>query len=404
MNITFLIGNGFDRALGLKTSYTHFYKKYCKLVSGVEIIDKFRKEIDNNIKSETEQAEKLWSDAELGLAKVTSEYSIQDFVVCCEDIHERLTEYLGEQDEKFTETDDHFPEIVQLFASHLLSFQQDLTPAEQKIFSEIRDNDKINNSTVNIITLNYTTACDKIYKVLSKKPLSSWNTSNGARTIKMGQLIHAHGYVDNYPILGVCNPKLIENVEYLDDPAFRALMIKKESIDAVGQTWREDTFSVINKSNIICIFGVSLGESDSDYWEQIAQWLKTADNRHLIIFKFDSNLKSTRISYYQQFVKKQEVQNKFLKYSDYDSDICKKLCERIHVVINAPHMFVLPDELKVRYPTPAKKSSSYLTVLEALEKQQELESLLTQTEISAAQISQPLGNDILTQIEQSLTI
>ena len=30
LNITFLIGNGFDIGLGLKTRYKDFYKYYCK--------------------------------------------------------------------------------------------------------------------------------------------------------------------------------------------------------------------------------------------------------------------------------------------------------------------------------------------------------------------------------------
>lgn len=355
MNITFLLGNGFDRALGLRTSYSHFYEEYCGVESGVELIDKFRKTIDDDIKKEDEQEEKLWSDAELGLAKVTGNYNLTDFVTCCEDMHERLTEYLEAQDTRFSEADEHFGEIVKLFSSNIVEFQQDLMPTEQKLFVKIRDDDKLNDTLINVITLNYTSTCDKIHKALSQKTLASWNTNRGVKSIKMGRLVHAHGYVDNFPILGVCNPDLIENKDYLNDPAFRALMIKKESINAVGQTWREDTFSAISNSSIICIFGASLGKSDSDYWEQIAKWLKGAESRRLIIFKFDPNVKKTNISYYQQYVKQQEVRDKFLDFTDYDATTRTRLCERIHVVINAPKMFVLPKKLKVSYPPRTEK-------------------------------------------------
>ena len=236
MNITFLLGNGFDRALGLRTSYSHFYEEYCGVKSGVELIDKFRKTIDDDIKKEDGQEEKLWSDAELGLAKVTANYSLADFVTCCEDIHDRLTEYLEQQDGKFPQTDEQFEEIVRLLSSHIIEFQQDLMPTEQKLFVKIRDDDKLNDTLINVITLNYTSTCDKIHKALSKKTLASWNTNRGVKSIKMGRLVHSHGYIDNFPILGVCNSDLIEKKEYLNDPAFRALMIKKESINAVGQT------------------------------------------------------------------------------------------------------------------------------------------------------------------------
>lgn len=356
MNITFLLGNGFDRALGLRTSYSHFYKDYCGLKSDVEVINKFRKTIDEDIKKGNDQEEKLWSDAELGLAKTTANYSLADFVTCCEDIHDRLTEYLEKQDNKFPETNEQFEEIVRLFSSHLVEFQQDLMPTEQRLFAKIREDDKTNNTLINIITLNYTSVCDKIYKALSPKALASWDSSRGVRTIKIGKLVHAHGYVDNFPILGVCNPDLIEKKEYLNDPAFRALMIKEESISAVGQTWREDTYSLINNSSIICIFGASLGKSDSDYWEQIAKWLMGAESRRLIIFKFDPKIKKTNVSYYQQYVKQQEIREQFLGFTDCDESTRKKLCKRIHVVVNAPKTFVIPENLKVKYPAEEKQT------------------------------------------------
>ena len=34
MNITFLLGNGFDIGLGMPTRYEDFYKEYCKIVTG----------------------------------------------------------------------------------------------------------------------------------------------------------------------------------------------------------------------------------------------------------------------------------------------------------------------------------------------------------------------------------
>ena len=377
MIVTFLMGNGFDIALGLRTSYSHFYDEYCKLKSGIEVIDKFREVITADIKATDDQTEKLWSDAELGLAKVTEKFTLPDFVSCCEDMHDRLAEYLAKQDKKFSDVDEHFEKIIRLFSSHLIEFQQDLTPDEQKLFVKIRNDDKANNTLINVITLNYTTTCDKIHKALSQKPLASWETRLGMRSVRMGQLVHAHGYVDNFPILGVCNSDLIKNKEYLNDPAFRALMIKKESIIAVGQTWREDTFSVIDSSNVICIFGVSLGKSDSDYWEHIAKWLNTADSRHLIIFKFDSKVKNINISYYQQYVKQQGVKDAFLDFTNFDNETREKLRERIHVVINAPKTFVVPKELKVEYPVPSKESWNHsAALLEALETQPQIEEIM----------------------------
>ena len=375
MNITFLIGNGFDRALGLKTGYSHFYKWYCAQRSDSDVINNFRESIDADIKCTDENTVKLWSDAELGLAAVTEKYSFEDFVMCCEDMHDMLTEYLAGQDSKFPETDEQFNQIVQLFSSQLVEFQQDLDRTEQQMFTKIRSDNRDYDSLINIITLNYTRSCDKIHKALSAKALSAW-TARSTHYLKMGKIVHAHGYVDSFPILGVCDPDLIANQQYLDNPAFRALMIKKESIRVAGETWRDDTIALINNSSIICVFGASLGASDSDYWKSIATWLNGGANRRLVIFWFDSNIKRTNISYYQKYVTKQKIQDKFLDFSSFDENVREQLRDRIHIVVNAPHMFVIPDELKVK-STEEKNS-------EALDKAiqdtiQELTSLVKST-------------------------
>lgn len=360
MNITFLIGNGFDRALGLKTGYSHFYEWYCAKKSDSDVINEFRESIDADIKCTDENTTKLWSDAELGLAKVTEKYSIDDFIICCEDMHDMLIEYLTDQDKKFSDADENFPQIVQTFSSQLKEFQQDMKPTEKKLFAKMRGDNQEYDSIINVVTLNYTDTCDKIHKALSAKALSSWNLRGYMHYLKMGKIVHAHGYVDNFPILGVCNPKLIANQQYLDNPAFRTLMIKHESIKAVGETWRDDTYGLVNNSTIVCIFGASLGESDSDYWQYIATWLNGSVNRRLVIFWHDTNVKNTNISYYQRFITEQKVQDKFLAFTNFDENGRERLRDRIHVVINAPRMFVIPDELKVK-STEEKNS-------EALEK------------------------------------
>ena len=174
-------------------------------------------------------------------------------------------------------------------------------------------------------------------------------------------------------------------------------MIKKESINAVGQTWRDDTYSFINNSSIICIFGASLGKSDSDYWEQIAKWLKGAESRRLVIFKFDPKITKTNVSYYQQYVKQQEVRDQFLDFTDYDEATRTKLCERIHVVVNAPRTFVIPEEIKVKYPVPKTTPPRQpMTLLESIEQQQQIEEAVSRT----AQMMEKLDPPILQRIQE----
>lgn len=52
MNIVFLIGNGFDISLGLKTSYRDFAKYYVQKPSSHPSIEKLKKEIEECLKEE----------------------------------------------------------------------------------------------------------------------------------------------------------------------------------------------------------------------------------------------------------------------------------------------------------------------------------------------------------------
>ena len=66
MNITFMIGNGFDLQLGLKTRYIDFYNYYIAKNNN----DMIAKSINENYD--------LWSDLEVGLGEFTSTLSNND--------------------------------------------------------------------------------------------------------------------------------------------------------------------------------------------------------------------------------------------------------------------------------------------------------------------------------------
>ena len=74
MNITFLIGNGFDLNLGLETSYNSFIKKYTKGIKNAkdtdDILYYFKKKISKDIG--------LWSSAEEAIGKITKTFILQD--------------------------------------------------------------------------------------------------------------------------------------------------------------------------------------------------------------------------------------------------------------------------------------------------------------------------------------
>ena len=64
MNITFMIGNGFDLHLGMKTRFTDMYEGYIQSPSEDIVIQRFKEDLKE---SAGERYEK-WSDFEIAMA------------------------------------------------------------------------------------------------------------------------------------------------------------------------------------------------------------------------------------------------------------------------------------------------------------------------------------------------
>ena len=54
--------------------------------------------------------------------------------------------------------------------------------------------------------------------------------------------------------------------------------------NSIGQRKTERAFDIINKSRIICVFGMSIGNTDKMWWEALVEWLASNENNKLVIF------------------------------------------------------------------------------------------------------------------------
>ena len=164
MNIVFLIGNGFDLNLDLETRYRNFYDYYIALPSKNPTIEKFKKELSENLDN--------WADLELELGKYANKFGIEnenDFVELLYDIQDALADYLDKQDVAFTVTEDDKKKAI----SDLSEFEKYLTQREREEYLVYKNPLKTSNFDVKVITFNYTQTFEKIY---------GWNS----RTLDLG--------------------------------------------------------------------------------------------------------------------------------------------------------------------------------------------------------------------------
>lgn len=343
MIISFLVGNGFDIASGVRTSYSSFYDWYCKQPHENLHIYTFKKEIQNDIDNGGEN----WADFEMGLGKYTAKFSaetVDDFIECYEDAQRGIIEYLEK------ETKGRYDAISESESEKLregvAKFYQELSPAGFDKIDSIFKAKENEDCTIHIMSFNYTRLIDKCAEVLAASPLKAWAYGNSSklRRLKVNQtVIHIHGTSDEFPILGMNDSSQIVNQDLLSVPYFAEMLIKPQGVAAVERLWHVQAENIIASSQIICIFGMSLGDSDSRWWQLIMDWLRDNYNTHLIIF-WHTDIELNRISAFRYAREVDKVKAKFTKYSDYEENVIKSIKERIHVVFNPKHFLQVEFE------------------------------------------------------------
>jgi len=138
MKTIFVIGNGFDLAHGLNTSYNHFMSSLKSDITGNKLLDILR--INNS---------DCWSDIEYTYFKLLNSYNDKEFIV-------RSLRY----DRTFRsskELDENFENIKRLLENYLLKEQDKFKPIEtySKLFSTLNDENTM------ILDFNYTNTINK---------------------------------------------------------------------------------------------------------------------------------------------------------------------------------------------------------------------------------------------------
>ncbi len=85
-------------------------------------------------------------------------------------------------------------------------------------------------------------------------------------------------------ILGVNDAEQIGNDLLKKDGIFLDTFIKRRMNNSIGQRKTEKAVEIINKSHIICVFGMSIGNTDKMWWEALVEWLVSNEYNKLIIF------------------------------------------------------------------------------------------------------------------------
>lgn len=213
-------------------------------------------------------------------------------------------------------------------------FYSDLSNNEIKLFKSILE--KVRNEEIEFqfLSFNYTTLLDRYVLSLGENGREEIFFDGGTTQLNVApSVVHINGTLDEFPILGVDNDEQLINEAFRSHGRIREIMIKRESKGSVDAEEYSIALKHINDSNIVCIYGMSLGESDNYWWSELTKWLNRGPSRHLVIYSYKNPPVKKRVGLYNDKV--EEEKKLFLSYSMLSEAANAEISRRIHVVFNS---------------------------------------------------------------------
>ncbi len=234
MTNLYIIGNGFDLDLGLKTSYSDFigsdeFKELIKPASDCS----FAKYLDEKRKENYK-----WMDIENELKIYINniyEKNGTSFRMEFDLLKKSLSAYLN-----------------RVTSNSIINYDSNAARISNKILNDLR-----NNIEVRVVNFNYTNTLPYVVNKI--------NSDNGSRRVETEKIIYfnPHGEIKNGIVFG------IEDGALLDNKKDFLYLTKGADPNHVNSDWHESYF----KSNEISIFGHSLGDSDFDSFDPLFGYL-----------------------------------------------------------------------------------------------------------------------------------
>ncbi len=322
MNIVFLIGNGFDLNLGLRTRFTDFYDYYGKMRA-----DDKRQHIQtflDKIKSSGED----WSDFETSFGKYAQYFSrenYEDYLEVWADVLLLLTKYINLQQKNAIPADLR----PNFDTCRCLMFPEKfLARGARSPFEKLRAHTGAI-ANIDVINFNYTSTFEKLYDWHG----AAETLSDGLNHATLNSVTHIHGTTRELMILGVDNPAQIAETGNISEIARVRNRLIKPVANKNSQTLRdEDCAKLIANANIICIFGMSLGVTDQTWWHLVGERLQSPDAM-AIIFSRNKDIPAN-LGYLSIELQEAKI-SEFLNVANIAANQAPELTHKIGVAFNS---------------------------------------------------------------------
>jgi hypothetical protein len=313
MSTLFLIGNGFDLNCGCKTSYKDVYVEYLKSPSETETIAKFKSTISANIEN--------WGDFEMAMGKYARKLDTEaEFIQCANDFKVFLSGYLATQQRDFflrTLGDEIDLVVSDEIRKSIAGFYRGISENVNYIMEQ---NHAGLLGNCEFVSFNYTDILDTLLK--DAYPNNAFYDN---------KICHVHGKLEDLT-MGVDTESQIE-------ANFFSRRLKRCFVKPYFNKIYDDSRvnrakrAIIN-ARTICVFGMSLGDSDLTWRNLLIEWFINDPSHHLFLYDYNMVKKKPKTIDERMSI---EEEAKIQKLKEWGLDINEDdiVFERFHMVCGA---------------------------------------------------------------------
>ena len=249
---------------------------------------------------------------------------MEEFDEVYDDIGEQLAEYLIQEEAKI--------DIEQIdkskFFQHLGFPERSLSQGRKQEIISFKSKWKTDYWYVNVFTLNYTRIIDNILgEKVNNRELGK---HDGTAPINLLRLEHIHGYTDDRMVMGVNDISQIANTDFHEMDDILDSLVKTNCNKAHDHKIDALFAEEIQSSNLICIYGSSIGDTDKCWWQLIGKRLK--EDCRLIIFSQGKEVKQREVHKNNRTAN--HVKNLFLDKTELSEKEKLEVSSKIYVGIN----------------------------------------------------------------------
>jgi hypothetical protein len=338
MRVVFLVGNGFDISLNLKTDAGTLIKGFCN-----KYLPKQGKDAANPNEelalAINEQGISAWSDFEKKFgeysASVKGGKASENYV----EAHTGFCEYLYgvlEKREKVFEGSDVLIENAGPCIKSMMDLADILPTTQSDVVRALISKHGSEHVTFEILSFNYTKSFDALFSNVKQSSSQIGLVDGRSRAYLLGDVYHPHGSLGDYIICGVNDPSQIAREDFRDNVDVVEAVCKEEMARSIGRNDDASAMSILKQASIICVYGMSFGLCDQRWWAAIVELMQNNPEVVLVIFSYAKGRLSSPIPYVRFAEMKKNI-GQFLDAANVqDAELRASLAERI---------FVVPSEL-----------------------------------------------------------